>query len=129
MQNDLYLDYLYRLVPLAVGNYTSFVMPQTLETIHANTHLYYNSFLPSVIREWNELPDAIRNLPCIPSFKRQVNANILNPPKYSRLSLSRSRRDSFKYFEISVPRHQFCRIQDKPNLTTTFHKMSIQFDA
>ena len=42
----------------------------------------------------------------------------------SRLSLSRSPRDSLKCFEISVPRHQICRIEEKKiNRTATFHKL------
>ena len=43
---------------------------------------------------------------------------------YSRLSLSRSPRESLKYFKISVPRHnyQICRIEEKINQTTIFHK-------
>ena len=42
---------------------------------------------------------------------------------YSRLSLSRSLRDSLKYFEISVPRHiRFAELRKKINQTTTFHK-------
>ena len=43
--------------------------------------------------------------------------------KYSRLSLSRSPRDSLKYVEISVPRHiRFAELRKKLNRTTTFHK-------
>ena len=43
--------------------------------------------------------------------------------KYSRLSLSRSLRDSLEYFEISVPRHiRFAELRKTINRTTTFNK-------
>ena len=43
--------------------------------------------------------------------------------KYSRLSLSRNRRDSMKYFEISLPRHiRFADLRKKIIRTTTFNK-------
>ena len=42
---------------------------------------------------------------------------------YSRLSLSRTPRDSFKYFEISVPRHiRFAELRKKLIRLTTFNK-------
>ena len=43
--------------------------------------------------------------------------------KYSRLSLSRSPRDSLKYFKISIPRHiRFVKLRKTINQTTTFNK-------
>ena len=33
-----------------------------LRPIATRTNLYYNSFLPSVIRDWNELPVVVRQL-------------------------------------------------------------------
>ena len=45
--------------------------------------------------------------------------------KYSRLLLSRSPRDSLKYFEISIPRHiRFAELRNK-NRTTTFNKSCV----
>ena len=43
---------------------------------------------------------------------------------YSRLSLSRSRRDPLKHFEISIrtSTYQICRIEENTNWTTEFHK-------
>ena len=42
--------------------------------------------------------------------------------RYSRLSLSRSPRDSLKYFEISVSRHiRFAELRKKINQKTIFH--------
>ena len=43
--------------------------------------------------------------------------------KYSRLSLSRSPRDSLNYFEISVARHiRYAALRKTINRTTTFNK-------
>ena len=45
---------------------------------------------------------------------------------YSRLSLSRSPRDSLIHFEISVPRHiRFAELKKTLNRTTTFNKMNM----
>ena len=42
---------------------------------------------------------------------------------YSRLSLSRTPRDSLKYFEISrTSTYQICRLEEKINRTTAFNK-------
>ena len=59
MQNDLSPDYLCSLVPPTVGSTSSYPLRNAndLQIIHANSQLYYNSFLPSALREWNELPE------------------------------------------------------------------------
>ena len=49
---------------------------------HANSQLYYNSFLPSVIRDWNELPGQTRHSPSLNSFKKSINISISTPPRY-----------------------------------------------
>ena len=41
---------------------------------------------------------------------------------YNRLSLSRSPRDSLKYFDIHTSIYQISRTEEKINRTTTFHK-------
>ena len=41
--------------------------------------IYYNSFLPSVIRSWNELPQETRDSVSIASFKRHLNVDIRPP--------------------------------------------------
>ena len=62
---------------------------------------------------------------------RQFRAKIglkshLRAHKYSRLSLSRTPRDSMKHFEISVLRHiRFAELRKTINLTTTFNRMSM----
>ena len=45
---------------------------------------------------------------------------------YSRLSLSRTPRDSIKHFEISVLRHiRFAEMRKTINRTTTFNRMNM----
>ena len=57
MQNYLVPDYLSSLVPPTVGSTAVYNLrnDSDLRTISANSQLYYNSFLPSVTRSWNEL--------------------------------------------------------------------------
>ena len=44
--------------------------------------MYYNSFLPSAIRGWNEISEETRNSNSISTFKFKLNSNIQRPPKY-----------------------------------------------
>lgn len=77
MQNDLTPSYLSSLVPPTVGSTSTYQLRNAtnLHTIHANSQLYYNSFIPSVVRDWNELPEDVRNVQSINSFKRKLNSN------------------------------------------------------
>ena len=84
MVNNLSPNYLSSLVPSTVGNTTTYQLcnAANLHTIRANSQLYYNSFLPSVIRDWNELPDNVCNSPSKMVFKRHFNSNITNQPNF-----------------------------------------------
>ena len=84
MQNGLSPDYLTSLVPATVGSTSSYPLrnASNLQTIHANSQVYYNSFLPSVVHDWNELPEQTRNSPSLNSFKKSINVNISTPPRY-----------------------------------------------
>ena len=53
-----------------------------IRTVNANTQLYFSSFLPSVIREWNELPRHVQNSPTFITFKSHMNSNISSPLSY-----------------------------------------------
>ena len=55
-------------------------------------------------------------------FAQGSDKSCYGQPWYSRLSLSQIPRDSLKYFVISVPRHQICRIEEKIIQTTTSNK-------
>ena len=84
MQNNLSPDYLSSLVPPTIGDTTNYPLRNSsnLLTLHASSQLYYNSFLPSVIREWNELPEDIRNLPSKATFKPKLNSDVTKIPSF-----------------------------------------------
>ena len=76
MQNSLTTEYLSSLVPDNVGN------ARNLNTIQANSQLYFKPFLPSVTRNWNGLSEEIRNPTSLSSFERHLNASRNVSPKF-----------------------------------------------
>ena len=84
MLNGSAPEYLQRLTPPTVQDATSRNLRNSndLRNIRTNTNLFYDSFLPSTIRAWNELPDEIKSAPSIASFKYRLNRNLSKPPKY-----------------------------------------------
>ena len=84
MKSELSPSYLSSLVPPSVGANSAYNLrnANNIETILANSQLYYNSFLPSVIRSWNELPQETRDSHNIASFKRYPNADTVVPLEY-----------------------------------------------
>ncbi|MCG7869675.1 MAG: endonuclease/exonuclease/phosphatase family protein [Candidatus Thiodiazotropha taylori] len=86
MQNNLCPVYLSSLVPRTVGSSVSYSLRNAddIQTVNTNTQLYYTSFLPSVIREWNDLPGEIQNANSIAAFKYNLKrlSNISSPPPY-----------------------------------------------
>ena len=72
------------LVPSTVENTTTYQLRNAtnLHTIRANSQLYYNSFLPTVIRDWNELPGNVRNSSNKMAFKCHLNNNITIQPNF-----------------------------------------------
>ena len=86
MLNDSSPDYLRSLVPPTVGSTSIYPLRNandlhTLNTLNTNSQLYYNSFLPSAVREWNELPEETRNSPSLRIFKTRVNSYNTIPPR------------------------------------------------
>ena len=53
-----------------------------LQTIKARTNLYYNSFLPSTVRAWNNLPLEAKQLQSVNSFKYYLKKDTVSVPKY-----------------------------------------------
>ena len=82
--NALSPEYLSSLIPPTIGSITPYPLRNAtyIQTIHSASQLYYNSFLLSVIRDWNELSEEVRNSATINSFKCKLNSNIQSPPKY-----------------------------------------------
>ena len=84
MYNNLTPDYLSSLVPSSVNEGSRYNLRNAndVQTINARTALYFNSFLPSVIREWNTLSENAKYVDSIDSFKRQISRNKTAVPKY-----------------------------------------------
>ena len=53
-----------------------------VQTLHTNSHLFYTSFLPSAVLDWNELPEQTRNSPSLNIFKKRMNSNMITPHRY-----------------------------------------------
>ena len=84
MVNCLSPPYLLSLIPLPVNRVSSYNLRNSnnIQIIPARTNLYYNSFLPFVIRKWNNLPLYVRNSDFLNSFKRRLNDTDRCIPKY-----------------------------------------------
>ena len=83
MVNALSPEYLVVLVPPTVGSFTPYPLRNAtnIQTIHSASQSYYNSFLPSVIRE-NDLSEEVRNSVTISTFKCKLDSNIKSPLKF-----------------------------------------------
>ena len=84
MQNDLSPAYLSSLVPPTVGSTSAYSLRNStnLLTVRAKSQLYFNSFLPSVIRDWNGLPEEIRSSASLSVFKHKLNRDSKMPSKF-----------------------------------------------
>ena len=84
MYNDLTPFYLFSLVPQSINNLSQYSLrnADNLQSIHARTNLYFQSFLPSVVRKWNDLSDEAKRSSSVTSFKNYLNRNRTSIPKY-----------------------------------------------
>ena len=71
MKSNLCPTYLSSLVPQTVNSISRYNLRNAndLQTINARTTLYYNSFLPSTVRAWNNLPLEAQQLESVNAFK------------------------------------------------------------
>ena len=83
MFHKLTPEYLQDLVPSSVGSSVEYRLRNSnnIQPIACRTNIYANSFLPSVIHDWNKLPDEIRNNPSLKSFKQFLNKDYKETPK------------------------------------------------
>ena len=84
MVKGLTPEYLSNLVPQQDFNRHNYQTrgAQNYVGIHTSSSHYYNSFLPSCVRLWNNLPQHIKELNSISSFKKAISANHREVPKY-----------------------------------------------
>ena len=84
MVNHLTPTYLSELVPLSVGDNASYNLRNTsdIHNVFAHANYHYNSFLPSAIREWNNLPVEVQCAASVASFNYMFNRNMITIPKY-----------------------------------------------
>ena len=84
MQCNITPIYLSSLVPRPVSIISRYNLRNSndLQTIDARTTQYYNSFLPSTVRSWNNLPIEVKQSASISSFKQFLNKDKSPVPKY-----------------------------------------------
>ena len=83
MVHGLAPEYLSSLVPSTVGLVSSYNLrnSQHLTPIPSRTTLYANSFLPSVVCEWNSLPLDIQKSESVSTFRNKIKGNNPQPNK------------------------------------------------
>ena len=84
MSNNLTPSYLSSLVPALVNESSNYNLRNAndFRPLQTRTQLYSNSFLPSTIREWNNLSDTIRCSSSSFSFKANISTSNSKPPPY-----------------------------------------------
>lgn len=82
--NGLTPNYLNDLLPPLVHETTTYNLRNSnhIQSVRANTNLYFNSFIPSTIRAWNSLSDDIKSALSVASFKYRLNRDLKKPPRY-----------------------------------------------
>ena len=84
MSTNVSPSYLSSLVPKSLDHASSYNLRNShnLQPIATRTNINYNSSLPSVIRDWNELPLVVRQLDSVCSFKNYLNRDFTPVPNY-----------------------------------------------
>ena len=95
MYNNLTPHYLPSLIPSSVNEVSHYNLRNAniVQTINARTTSYVNLFLPSIIREWNNIPDNDKYVDSVDSLKRQI---------------SRNKTPVLKYFILVAESYKFC---------------------
>ena len=84
MHNNLTPNYLSSLIPQQVEVTSRYNLrnAQDIRNIRYRTSLYYNSFLPSTLRQWNDLSSETRQSTSLNSFKRLLKMDKISVPQY-----------------------------------------------
>ena len=79
MKHNLTPEYLNNLIPEHTNTTYNLRNADNIPNVNSRTQLYQTSFLPSVIRDWNNLPTTCRNSPTLNAFKCAMSKNIQKP--------------------------------------------------
>ena len=84
MTHNLAPLYISFLVPQSVSNISRYNLRNSnnLQTIDARSTLYYNSFLPSTVRAWNNVNDEVKQSYSLNTFKGFLSKDKLLVPKH-----------------------------------------------
>ena len=82
MKQKITPSYLTNLIPIPQENRYPLRNRNDIPTIQTRTSLYQESFLPSVIRQWNLLPENVKSSQTLPIFKHRISPNMQKPPIY-----------------------------------------------
>ena len=84
MYNHLAPAYLSSLIPQQVNDISCYNLRNSnnIQTLRAKTNQYNNSFLPSTIRDWNNLPVEAKQAKTLSSFKYFLKKEKKQVPKY-----------------------------------------------
>ena len=84
MINCLSPQYLSGLVPATIDSFSNYNLRNSnnIHLVNARIALYYNSFLPSVVRDWNNIPDDRRNVDSVIAFKNVLSRDKPIVPKH-----------------------------------------------
>ena len=83
MHNNLTPNYLSSLIPQQVEAISRYNLrnAQDIRNIRTRTSLYYNSFLPSTLQQWNDLSSETRQSTSLNSFKRLLKMDKISVPQ------------------------------------------------
>ncbi|MCG7879157.1 MAG: reverse transcriptase domain-containing protein, partial [Candidatus Thiodiazotropha endolucinida] len=78
-------EYLFDLVPATLQERTRYNLRNSDHILNyrAKTSLFLDSFFPSTIRAWNNLPNDVKEATSVASFKRALNRNTIVPPYFN----------------------------------------------
>ena len=84
MTHNLTPEYLSSLVPEPISNISSYNLRNSnnFRAINTRTSQYYQSFLPSTVRSWNDLPVEAHQYNTLNSFKHFLNKGKARVPQY-----------------------------------------------
>ena len=89
MADGLSPPYLSDLVPTTVNNSSNYNLRNS--NYNAHTSQYYNFFLPSAVRDWNNIPDEHRNVDSVVAFKNVLCRDKSVVPKHYLLEIGKNK--------------------------------------